>query len=308
MARPNGSSREAQLSASPRPTSALDRVPAPALVVVAIASVQTGSAVARTVFDETGALGITLMRLAFSSLLLVAVLRPRPWRWSRDAQLATLLFGLAMAGMNIVFYLALRTVPLGVCVTVEFLGPLTVALVQTRRLRDLFWVVCAATGVALLGLRGGGDVPRFGLFLALLAGTFWALYILASARVGRLIPGTQGLALALVVAALVALPFGAPGVVRVLDQPSVLLVGCLVALLSSVIPYGFELAALRRIPTRVFGVLMSLEPAAAALAGLIVLGQSLDGLEVLALVLVSLASVGITLGRGSDQPAPQPLE
>ncbi|MGZ4591640.1 MAG: EamA family transporter, partial [Actinomycetes bacterium] len=187
-------------------------VPAPALVIVAIVSVQTGSAVARTVFDETGALGITLMRLAFSSLLLVAVLRPRPARWSREAQLATLLFGLAMAGMNIVFYLALRTVPLGVCVTVEFLGPLTVALVQTRRLRDLFWVICAATGVALLGLRGGGDVPLPGLFLALLAGAFWGSYILASARVGRLVPGTEGLAVALVVAALVALPFGAPGV------------------------------------------------------------------------------------------------
>jgi inner membrane transporter RhtA len=283
-------------------------VPAPVLVLVAIASVQTGSAVARTVFDETGALGITLMRLAFSSLFLVAVLRPKPWTWPRDAQLATLLFGLAMAGMNMVFYLALRTVPLGVCVTVEFLGPLTVALVQTRRWRDLFWVLCAAAGVALLGLRSGGDVPLFGLFLALLAGVFWALYILASARVGRLVPGVEGLAVALVIAATVALPFGAPGVVRVLDQPSVLLVGCVVALLSSLIPYGFELAALRRIPTRVFGVLMSLEPAAAALAGLLVLGQALEIRELLALLLVSLASLGITLGRRGDQRPPLPLE
>jgi inner membrane transporter RhtA len=199
-------------------------------------------------------------------------------------------------------------VPLGVCVTVEFLGPLTVALVQTRRWRDLFWVLCAAAGVALLGLRSGGDVPLFGLFLALLAGVFWALYILASARVGRLVPGVEGLAVALVIAATVALPFGAPGVVRVLDQPSVLLVGCAVALLSSLIPYGFELAALRRIPTRVFGVLMSMEPAAAALAGLLVLGQALEGRELLALLLVSLASLGITLGRRSDQRPPLPLE
>jgi inner membrane transporter RhtA len=285
-----------------------DRLPAPVLVIISIASVQTGSAIARTVFDETGAMGITLMRLGFSSAVLVAVLRPRPWRWSRDARLATLLFGFAMAGMNIVFYLALRTVPLGVCVTVEFLGPLTVALVQTRRWRDALWVGLAAAGVALLGLRGGNDVPLGGLLLALVAGTFWGLYILASARVGRAVPGTEGLAVALVIAAFIALPFGASGVARVLDQPRVLLVGVVVALFSSIVPYIFELTALRRMPTRVFGVLMSLEPAAAAIAGLVVLDQALHGREITALVLVSVASVGITLGRRGDQAAPQPLE
>jgi inner membrane transporter RhtA len=278
------------------------------LVIISIVSVQTGAAIARSVFDEAGAMGITLMRLGISCVVLVVLLRPRPWRWSRDAQAATLLFGFAMAGMNIVFYLALRTVPLGVCVTVEFLGPLTVALVQTRRWRDLFWVCLAGSGVALLGLRGGGDVPIGGLLLALIAGTFWGLYILASARVGRAVPGTEGLAIALVIAALIALPFGAAGVAGVLDQPRILLIGCGVALLSSIVPYGCELAALRRMPTRVFGVLMSLEPGAAAIAGFVVLGQALDGREVLALVLVSVASVGITLGRRGDQPAPQPLE
>jgi inner membrane transporter RhtA len=278
------------------------------LVLISIASVQTGAAIARTAFHEAGATGLTLMRLGFSGAGLVAVLRPRPWRWSRDAQTATLLFGLTMAGMNIVFYLALRTTPLGVCVTVEFLGPLTVALVQTRRWRDLFWVSLAAAGVALLGLRGGGDVPIGGLLLAMVAGVFWGLYILASARVGRAVPGTEGLAMALVIAALVALPFGAAGVWRALDQPSVLLIGGAVAVLSSIVPYICELAALRRMPTRVFGVLMSLEPGAAAVAGLLVLDQSLDGREVAALVLVSVASVGITLGRRGDQPAPQPLE
>jgi inner membrane transporter RhtA len=278
------------------------------LVLISIASVQTGAAVARTAFDEAGAMGITLMRLGLSSAVLVAVLRPRPWRWSRDAQQATLLFGLCMAGMNIVFYLALRTVPLGVCVTVEFLGPLTVALVQTRRWRDVLWVCLAAAGVALLGLRGGGDLPIGGLALALIAGAFWALYILASARVGQAVPGTEGLAMALVIAALIALPFGAAGVAGVLDQPRILLIGCGVALFSSIIPYICELAALRRMPTRVFGVLMSLEPGAAAVAGLIVLDQALAARELVALVLVSVASVGITLGRRGDQAAPQPLE
>jgi inner membrane transporter RhtA len=278
------------------------------LVLISIASVQTGAAVARTAFDEAGAMGITLMRLGLSSAVLVAVLRPRPWRWSRDAQQATLLFGLCMAGMNIVFYLALRTVPLGVCVTVEFLGPLTVALVQTRRWRDVLWVCLAAAGVALLGLRGGGDLPIGGLALALVAGTFWALYILASARVGQAVQGTEGLAMALVIAALIALPFGTAGVAGVLDQPRILLIGCGVALFSSIIPYICELAALRRMPTRVFGVLMSLEPGAAAIAGLIVLDQALAAREIVALVLVSVASVGITLGRRGDQAAPQPLE
>jgi inner membrane transporter RhtA len=278
------------------------------LVLISIASVQTGAAVARTAFDQAGAMGITLMRLGLSSAVLVAVLRPRPWRWSRDAQQATLLFGLCMAGMNIVFYLALRTVPLGVCVTVEFLGPLTVALVQTRRWRDVLWVCLAAAGVALLSLRGGGDLPIGGLALALIAGAFWALYILASARVGQAVPGTEGLAMALVIAALIALPFGAAGVAGVLDEPRILLIGCGVALFSSIIPYICELAALRRMPTRVFGVLMSLEPGAAAVAGLIVLDQALAARELVALVLVSVASVGITLGRRGDQAAPQPLE
>jgi inner membrane transporter RhtA len=288
--------------------SRLDRVPAPVLVLLAITSVQTGSAVARTIFDVAGATGVTLMRLGISSLLLLALLRPRPWRWSRDARLAALLLGLAMAGMNLVFYLAIRTVPLGVAVTVEFIGPLLVALVQTRRVADLMWALLAAGGVALLGLGGGTEIPLGGLALALLAGLFWGGYILASARVGRLLPGVDGLAVALAVAAVIALPFGAPGAVRALGDPAALAAGAAVALLSSVIPYGLELTALRRMPTRVFGVLMSVEPAAAALAGLIVLGQRLGARELVALVLVSAASAGVTLGRRANEPAPQPLE
>lgn len=283
-------------------------MPAPALVLVAIASVQVGSAVARTVFDEVGANGITLLRLAVSALLLLAVVRPRVHRWSRAQVSAAALLGLTMGAMNITFYLAIRTVPLGVAVTVEFLGPLAVALVQTRRLRDLLWVVLAGGGVALLGLDDRGDLPVGGLLLALLAGTFWGLYILSSARVGRLVPGIDGLAVALVVSALLALPFGAQGVADGIGSAHVLLAGVAVALLSSVIPYGLELSALRRIPTRVFGVLMSLEPAAAALAGLVVLGQRLGPWQLVALVLVSVASLGVTLGRREKDPPVQPLE
>ena len=284
------------------------RLPAPVLVLVAIASVQLGSAVARTVFDEVGANGVTLLRLGLSGALLMLVVRPDVRRWSRRQLGAAALLGLTMGLMNITFYLAIRTVPLGVAVTVEFLGPLLVALVQTRRGRDLLWVVLAGAGVALLGLDTGADVPLGGLALALLAGMFWGGYILASSRVGRLVPGVGGLAVALVVAALLALPFGAEGVVSVLDDPAVLAVGLAVALLSSVVPYGLELAALRRLPTRVFGILMSLEPAAAALAGLVVLDQFLGARELVALALVSLASVGVTLGRREKDPPVQPLE
>ena len=281
-------------------------MPAPALVLVAIASVQLGSATARTVFDEVGANGVTLMRLGFSGLLLAVLLRPRVRRWTRAQLGAAALLGLAMGLMNLTFYQAIRTVPLGVAVTVEFLGPLLLALVQTRRALDFLWVLLAGGGVALLGLDDRGDLPLAGLGLALLAGMFWAGYILASARVGRLLPGVDGLAVALVLAAVLALPVGAEGAVRGLDNPGVLLVGLSVALLSSVIPYGLELTALRRMPTRVFGVLMSLEPAAAAVAGLVVLGQRLGLPEVLALVLVSVASLGVTLGR-REAPRP-PLE
>jgi inner membrane transporter RhtA len=169
-------------------------------------------------------------------------------------------------------------------------------------------VVLAGVGVALLGLNRGADVPLGGLALALLAGLFWGGYILASAHVGRLVEGIDGLAVALVVATVLALPLGAEGAAQALSEPSALAAGVAVALLSSVIPYGLELSALRRIPTRVFGVLMSLEPAAAAVAGLAVLDQRLEPSELLALVLVSVASLGVTLGRREGERPVAPLE
>jgi inner membrane transporter RhtA len=292
-------------------SSPVDRVPAPVLVLAAVASVQTGSAVARTLFDALGAPGVVLLRLGLSSLLLLAVLRPRFWRWSRASLGAAALLGLAMAGMNSVFYLSIRTVPLGVAVTVEFLGPLLLALVQTRRWRDATWALMAGAGVALLGLDGSA-APIGGLLLAFTAGLCWAGYILASARVGSLLPGTGGLAVALLVSTVLVLPFGAAGAAGVVARPELLLGGLAVAVLSSVLPYSAELAALRRIPTRVFGVLMSLQPAAAAVAGLLVLQQRLGAREVMALVLVSAASAGVTMsrrqGRAQAPPAdtPQP--
>lgn len=290
------------------PQSRIGWVPPPVLVLAAIASVQIGSALARTLFDDLGAAGVTLLRVGLASLLLLAVLRPTVHTWSQRAWRAAALLGVAMAGMNLVFYLSLRTVPLGIAVTVEFVGPLLLALAQTRRLVDLLWAMLAAAGVVLLGADSTGGVPLAGLALAMVAGLFWAGYILASAHLGQVLPGADGLAVALAVAALLVLPFGARGASAVAGQPFLLVPATGVALLSSVLSYGLELQALRSIPTRVFGILMSLEPAAAAVAGLIVLGQQLGAREITALLLVSLASAGVTLGRREGQLAPQPLE
>jgi inner membrane transporter RhtA len=286
----------------------LERAPATLLVLIGIASVQVGSAVARGVFDDLGAAGITLLRLALGSLLLLVVLRPRVRTWSRQAWRAAALLGVVMGAMNLVFYLSIRTVPLGVAVTVEFLGPLLLALVQTRRWIDVGWALLAAGGVVLLGIDTTSDIPLSGLALALIAGLCWAGYILASALVGRTLPGTDGLPVALAVGTLIALPFGASGASEVFDRPALLLPAFAVAVLSSVIPYGAELSALRRIPTRVFGILMSLEPAAAAIAGLVVLDQRLHTREIAALLMVSAASVGVTFAARDTGVPTQPLE
>lgn len=273
-----------------------DRFPAPVLVVTAIACVQTGAAIARTLFDDLGVAGTAWLRLVIAAVVLALVLRPPVRSWTRQQWGAAALLGTALAGMNLVFYSALDLVPLGVAVTVEFMGPLLLALVQTRRIIDLVWVVLAGCGVALLGAQAaGGEIDPLGLLLAFTAGMFWAGYIVSSARVGRLLPGVDGLAVALAFAALLVTPLGLGQAAAVIDQPSLLIGVSTVALMSTIIPYGLELIALRRIPTRVFGVLMSLQPAAAAVSGYLILDQQLGAPEVVALLMVSLASTGVTL-------------
>ncbi|MFF5296672.1 EamA family transporter [Paractinoplanes globisporus] len=283
-------------------------LPAPLLVLASITSVQFGSAVAKTLFDDLGAAGITLLRLAIAAVVIAIFTRPRLRDWSGAAWRAAAVLGAVMAGMNLVFYFSLRTVPLGIAVTVEFLGPLLLSLVQTRRVIDVLWAVLAAGGVVLLGSANGGSAPLSGLLLAFLAGLCWAGYIVFSAKLGGLVPGTGGLAVSLAVASLVVLPFGASGASAVFDKPTLLIGATAVALLSSVFAYGLEINALRRIPTRVFGILMSLEPAAAAIAGLLLLGQRLTALEVVALALVMVASLGVTMaGQRRKEPLPEPV-
>jgi inner membrane transporter RhtA len=272
------------------------RVPPVILVLVAISSVQVGSALAKTLFDEIGAGGTVLARTLFAAVVLVLVWRPQVSGLRRGDLWLAALFGLTLAAMNLAFYSALDRIPLGIAVTLEFVGPLGVAVAGSRGALDLLWVALAAAGILLLSDFGSADLDRLGVALALLAGGFWAAYILLSARVGRVFPGGSGLALAMVVAAALLLPVGVGDAGADLLVPWILAAGAVVALLSSAIPYSLELEALRRMPPKVFGVLMSLEPAVAALAGFVVLGEDLVAREVAAILLVVAASAGAASG------------
>jgi inner membrane transporter RhtA len=243
-----------------------------------------------------------LYRLAFAAILLLAIWRPRPLEAGRDGLLLACAFGLTLAAMNLCFYEALDRIDLGITVTFEFVGPLLVGLLGSRRRLDLVWVACAAAGVLLL-TRPSGSADAAGIAFALLAGAFWAAYILLSARVGRAFAGGRGLALAMAVSGVVMIVPGiAVGGGDLLD-PGVAAVGAATALLSSVIPYSLELEALRRIAVGTFGVLMSLEPAVAALIGLVALDQGLAGFEVAGIALVVVASAGV-LGASVGGEAP----
>jgi inner membrane transporter RhtA len=277
-----------------RPRTAVDRVPAPSLVLVGIASVQVGAAFATKLFTHLGPGGTVLVRMVFAALVLWVVWRPRLAAHTRRELRLAALFGLSLALMNLTFYEALDRIHLGIAVTLEFVGPLGVALAGSRTRLDVVWALLAAAGVALLGGVGGAQLT--GVLLALAAGGFWAAYILLNARIGQAFAGGHGLAIAMAIA---TLPLIAPGIAdggSNLLHPGYLAAGLAVALLSSAVPYSLELEALRRIRPQLFGVLMSLEPAMAALAGLVVIGQGLSALDVLAIALVVFASTGATLG------------
>lgn len=285
--------------ASPAPgrgIPALDPVPPVALVLTGVTSIQFGAALAATLFDEAGPSGTSMLRLTFAALVLLAIWRP--WRRRHDPRALRLaaLFGLALGAMNLAFYEALDRIPLGVAVTIEFLGPITVATLLSRRRLDLLWVALATAGIVLLAAPWQEDagLDTTGVVLALVAAAFWGLYILLAQRAGRRFDGGEGLAIAMVWAAAIPL---IPGIAQAGDDlldPLLLATGFCVALLSSVIPYSLETEALRRMPANVFGVLMSLEPALAALAGLVVLSQSLGARELAAIALVVTASIGVT--------------
>ena len=270
--------------------------PVPALLL-AMVSIQGGAAFAKTLFPTLGAAGPTTLRVTLAAALLSLVFRPRLRELSPGAWRAVLPYGAALGLMNLAFYLSLTRLPLGLAVTLEFVGPLVLALALSRRLQDFAWVALAALGIVLIAPHGGGEgaLDPLGAGLALTAGAFWALYILAGGAVGRRVPGVTGVVAGMLVAALVTLPFGLLEAGSKLLAPSVLLAGLAVAVLSSALPYTLEMAALRALPARIFGVLMSLEPAIAALSGLLFLGERLTLPQGLAMLCVIAASAGISL-------------
>jgi inner membrane transporter RhtA len=287
----------------------LDRRRAAGLVLVAVLSVQVGGAIAATLIPDVGVLGSVALRMWFAAALLVAIARPRLGGRSRADWATAVAFGVALLAMNSAFYGSLARLPIGVAVTVEFSGPLLLAALTSRRGRDL-----AAVGLALVGVVlicevlsvAPSDLDLHGIGLAAAAGACWAAYILLSGRAGARFEGLDGIALSMAVAALLAVPLGLTAPASDMVRPEVLALGLGVAVLSSALPYSLELVALRSLPPGVFGVLLSLEPAAAALAGLVVLDQTLHAEQLVGMVAVVAAGV-LVLGRGRAAGEPPPI-
>jgi inner membrane transporter RhtA len=263
------------------------------LVLGGIASVQLGAAAAKHLFDQIEPTAMVWLRLLTSAVVLVGIARPALRGRSRQDWLTVLAFGTSLGIMNWSIYQAFARIPLGLAVTIEFAGPLVLAVVMSRRARDLVWVALAALGVGLLGFERT-DLDLAGIGFALLAGATWAAYILLSAQTGRRWPGLDGLAMASVVATLLLAPMAVPAGGSDLLDPTILMFGAAVGLLSSVIPYSADVTALRTIRPGVFSILLSLEPAAAALAGMLLLGEFLSPLQWAAVAAVTAASVGAT--------------
>ena len=282
---------------------AAEAVPSTSLVLLSIGSVQLGAAIAKGLFGELGAGGTVLLRVGFAALVLLLLWRPPLGGHDRGDYLVAVVFGLALAAMNFCLYQALDRIPLGIAVTLEFVGPLGVAVAGSRRALDLLWVVLAAAGIVLLApldVLGETGLDPVGVALALLAGSFWASYILLSARTGSIFPGGTGLVIALCVGAVALVPVGIIGGGTGLLDPKLLLAGFAVAMFSSAVPYSLELEALRKLPARVFGVLMSLEPAVAALMGFVVLGERLGMRALAAVLFVTVAAVGASRFGGLE--------
>ncbi|TPG65511.1 EamA family transporter [Hymenobacter nivis] len=278
-------------------------VPAVPAVLLSIVSVQGGAAIAKGLFPVLGAAGTTSLRIGLSALVLLAVVRPRLGRLGAPQWRAVVPYGLALGAMNFLFYCALARVPLGLAVTLEFVGPLALALAGSRRWLDGVWVLLAATGIALIAPWHGAGVDLLGLGFALAAGGCWALYIVLGQRTAAVLPGPEAVAVGMLFATLPVLPFGvASGSWQGLT-PHLLLLGGGLALFSSVLPFSLEIQALRSLPTRTFSILMSLEPVAAALSGWLLLGERLALGQWLAVGCIVVASAGATLTTSQPLPA-----
>ena len=277
-----------------------------ALALASMAIIQLGAALSEPLFDEIGPSGTVVLRLVLAAAILWPLVRPRVRGRSRADLGAAVALGVCSGALTLAFFEAIARIPLGVAVTIEFLGPLGVALAGSRHVRDVVWVVLAGGGVALLTLGNGTGEPLelAGVGFALLSGCCWAGYIVLTKQVGARWQGFEGLSVSLAVAALVALPFGVSGAGADLLQPGIVLAGIGLALLMPLIPYALELVSLRRLPTALFGVIMSLEPAIAAVLGFVVLSQGLAVSGVVAIAMVVVASAGATLGAREPDEVP----
>lgn len=271
-------------------------------MMIAMVSMPSGAALAKSLFPMVGAQGTAALRLLFSALMLLAYFRPWRVRLTPSGWRVVLAYGLSLGMMNLLFYMSLRTIPLGIAVALEFTGPLTVALLSSRRFADFCWIILAAVGILLLIPRGAEvhTLDPTGMLLALGAGLCWALYIVFGRRAG-LHHGTQTVALASTVATVVVLPFGFAQAGTGLFALEVLPWALGVAVLSSALPYALEITVLSRIPVRVFGTLLSLEPVFAAFSGMLFLRETLSLTQWAAIVAIVAASIGITVGN--RQPA-----
>ena len=284
-----------------RPAGGASRHPETAVLLVlgSCTSFQFGAALATHLFPVTGAVGATLLRLGLAAIVLLAITRPNVRGWNRAQWRSVILYGVSLAGMNGFYYAALARLPLSAAVTIQFLGPLTLAAALSRRWRDGGWIVLALLGVLTLGVAdrhgSGGGLDPLGVALALVSAAFWALYIIAGSRASAAVPGRSGVAVAMTAGALVLLPFGTIGAWHAVGRPGPMLLALGVALLASVVPYTLEFAAMRRAPRRVFGILLSLDPALATLAGWLLLGQRSSPVAIAAVGVVITASVGSTL-------------
>lgn len=285
-------------------------VAASGLVLIGLIAQDIGAAIAVTLFPQVGAVGMVTLRLVFSALVLVVIFRPSIRGRSRADWTTVIGFGLVLGLMNVLFYLAIDRIPLGTAVTIEVLGPLILSVVTGRRASGWLWAALAFAGVLLLGQGGWDSLDPVGVAFAVAAGATWAGYILLAARTSRRWERLDGLAVAMTIGALAALPFGVSISGAVLLRPEVLLLGLGVALLSSAIPYGLELLALRRLPAATFSLLMALSPAIAAAAGFVILGQNLTVWEIVGIGLVVVASMGAVRSAVNPDaalpPAPPP--
>ena len=266
------------------------------VILISMVSIQSGASLAKSLFPLIGAPGVTALRLALGTLILVVVFKPWRLRFSKEQRLPLIFYGLSLGAMNYLFYLSLQRIPLGIAVALEFTGPLAVALFSSRRPIDFIWVILAVAGLWFL-LPLGQDVAHVdltGALLALGAGAGWAVYILSGRRAGEE-HGPATVAMGSLIAAIVFVPLGALQATDALWHWSILPLGLAIAVLSTALPYSLEMIALTRLPTRTFGTLMSMEPALAALSGMVFLGEMLTFNQTLAMGAIIIASMGSTL-------------